>query len=289
MIIEKHLTVTEKTDGNALNVLADSTDLSKQQLKSAMQKGAVWIERDNKIQRLRRGKKQLQTDDKLHLYYNEAVLNEQPLPAKLIADEGDFSIWYKPYGVYCQGSKWGDHCTINRWVEQQLDRPSFIVHRLDRAATGLIIIAHKKNSLAIFNQLFQQRTITKKYRAVVNGIFSSAEKPITIDSDIDEKKSISHVQLINHDIKKQCSLVEVKIDTGRKHQIRKHLSEYGYPIIGDRLYNTEYIKKIASSKTIKTAIKDNINLQLCSCYLSFFYPEKGDLKFYLDSNLMLKL
>jgi tRNA pseudouridine32 synthase/23S rRNA pseudouridine746 synthase len=271
MIAEHHLTVTEDAQDNALNFLAIATKFSKQQLKAAMQKGAVWIERNQQIQRLRRGKKQLQAGDQLHLYYNEDVLNEQPPQAKLIADEGDFSIWYKPYGMYCQGSKWGDHCTINRWIEQQLDRPSFIVHRLDRAATGLIIIAHKKNSLAIFNQLFQHRTITKKYQAIVQGKFSASEKPITIDRDIDDKKSISHVQLITYNEGENRSLLEVKIDTGRKHQIRRHLSEYGYPIIGDRLYGKDN--------------PENINLQLCSYQLNFNYPEKGDLAYLLDYKL----
>ena len=66
------------------------------------------------------------------------------------------SIWYKPYGIYCQGSKWGDHHTIHRMAEQQLQRPCFIVHRLDRATTGLVIVAHKKKIAAALAALFAQ-------------------------------------------------------------------------------------------------------------------------------------
>ncbi len=53
-----------------------------------------------------------------------------------------------PYGMLSQGSKWSDHCTIARFAQQHLtpERPVFIVHRLDRAATGLILIAHSKKT-----------------------------------------------------------------------------------------------------------------------------------------------
>ena len=65
----------------------------------------------------------------------------------------------------------GDHCTIYRWAEQQLkpERPAFIVHRLDRAASGLIILAHSKKMAQTFSQLFKNHDIQKQYRATVEG------------------------------------------------------------------------------------------------------------------------
>ena len=93
---------------------------------------------------------ELQQQDRLHLYHDPRVLSIEPAEARMIADEGAFSIWYKPFGMLSQGSKWADHCTISRWVETHLrpQRPAFVVHRLDRAATGLMIIAHAKGVAA---------------------------------------------------------------------------------------------------------------------------------------------
>ncbi len=266
IIIEKHLTMSDQHQGNAVDCLADSTGLSKQQIKMAMKKGAVWLSTGNRVQRLRRHKKTLAKGDIVHLYFNEQILAEEAQRPTKIADEGDYSIWIKPYGVYSQGSKWGDHCTINRMVEQREDRPTFIVHRLDRAATGLIIIAHTKSAAAAFSQYFQNRQLTKKYRAIIHGHFPVSGENLSINTDIDSRSALSHVSLVRYDEEFDESEVEVIIETGRKHQIRKHLSEQGHPIVGDRLYGTE--------------TRFTKNLQLCAYYLSFNCPVDGSLKSY---------
>ena len=100
-----------------------------------------------------------------------------PVPqALLIEDLIDYSVWYKPYGMLSQGSKWSDHCTIARFAQKNLsnERPAFIVHRLDRAATGLILIAHSKKAAKALSSLFENRTIEsnsleKFYQIIVHG------------------------------------------------------------------------------------------------------------------------
>ena len=143
---EFHLPITQ-ADMTAVDCLAEASGLSKQALKQAMQKGCVWLEQHNTrgdeklfIQRLRRAKRVLKVGETLHFYHDEAVLQEKPTEATLISDEGGYSIWNKPSGMRSQGSKWGDHCTLYRWAEQHLtpERPAFIVHRLDRAASGFV-------------------------------------------------------------------------------------------------------------------------------------------------------
>jgi tRNA pseudouridine32 synthase / 23S rRNA pseudouridine746 synthase len=144
---ECHVDITEAGQ-TALDWLAAATGLSRQHIKQTMDRGAVWITHGKHTQRLRRAKRQLPAGDTLHLYYDAAVLAQQPPEPGLVADESDYSVWHKPCGMLSQGSKWGDHCTINRWVEKHLapQRPAFIVHRLDRAATGLMLIAHSRFS-----------------------------------------------------------------------------------------------------------------------------------------------
>ncbi len=269
MKIERHVEITEHNQGTALSILSACTDLTNTALKQVMNKGAVWLSRNNNTRRIRRADKKLTSGDVLHLYFDETVLAQTPAAARLIADEGDYSVWYKPYGMLCQGSKWGDHCTINRWVECQLNpqRPAFIVHRLDRAATGLIIIAHKKKVAAYFSDIFQNRKIEKSYQAIVCGQFDGYKK---IDTTIEGKHSVSHVRSIGFDQVKDQSLVDVRIETGRKHQIRRHLSESGFPIVGDRLYGTQAVSGDGNMK----------NLQLRSCYLAFMPPGQSVLKEY---------
>ena len=214
--------------------------------------------------------------DSLHIYYDETVLNQQAENAILIADEHLYSIWYKPYGMLSQGSKWGDHCTINRWAEKNLkpQRSAFIVHRLDRAATGLIIIAHQKKIAAYFSNLFQQRQINKRYQAIVHGQFPEYNK---LDGEIGGKPALSHATALKYNELLDQSLLEISIETGRKHQIRRHLSEAGFPIVGDRLYGD---------------MKNEGNKDLCltSCYLSFNSPVNGENMVYmLPEKLMLVL
>ncbi len=255
----------------ALATLFDSLEkteyvLSKAQLKEAIGKGALWLTRGKHTQRLRRVKKLLQTGDQLHFYYNSAVLASKVPKAILISDESDYSVWYKPYAMLSQGSKWSDHCTIARYAQQHLtpERAVFIVHRLDRAATGLILIAHSKKAARALSSLFENRTLhnntlEKHYQIIVHGNHSVNEQPQVIINDIEGKSARSTFICLAYNEKKHQSLIKVKIDSGRKHQIRIHAARIGLPIVGDRLYG------IADKN-------EEQNLQLCAVSLSFICP-----------------
>jgi len=262
---EKHIDVTQAQ--TVLECLSDNTDLSKQQLKRIMQNGAVWLESNHGISRIRRVKKNIGENDQLHLYYDEVVQNSKPLEAALIADEGDYSVWNKPSGMYSQGSKWGDHCTLYRYAEMNLlpQRPAFIVHRLDRAANGLILLAHKKTTAEKFSKMFESREIYKKYRARVEGVIEGLDLPYKIESYLDNKLSISNIVSLDIDKTHQTTEVEVVIETGRKHQIRRHLSGLGFPIVGDRLYGEQ---------------PSDLDLQLSAVNIKFECPVSGEIRDY---------
>jgi tRNA pseudouridine32 synthase/23S rRNA pseudouridine746 synthase len=265
-----------------VSLLAEATGLSKQHLKQVMQKGAAWLEekKTGKPRRLRRASKALSVGDELHLYYDANVLEALPPSPQLIADQGEYSVWYKPFGLRSQGSKWGDHCTVQRWVEQNLtpQRSAFVVHRLDRAATGLILIAHKKKVATELSRLFARREMEKRYQVIVRGRFPEGSWPQKIDSDIDGRHARSYASLLQYDAARDRSLLEVRIDSGRKHQIRKHLLSIGYPVVGDRLYGGD------------EATQEKENLQLCAYRLKFICPLTGQEKnFQLPEALLLKL
>jgi tRNA pseudouridine32 synthase/23S rRNA pseudouridine746 synthase len=234
---EYHIDV-EQDSANPVALLSEASGLSRQHIKQIMQKGAVWLERQGSVRRIRRAKGLLLSGDQLHLYYNEKVLSAEPEDARLVADEGIYSVWYKPKGMFSHGSKWGDHCAIDRWVQTHLtpQRPVFLVHRLDRATDGLMVLAHKKQVVEELARMFQERKVKKRYHAWVVGRFCFDETHKEIDKPIDGRSAISRVILLQYDENQHRSLLQVEIETGRKHQIRRHLSGIGHPVVGDRLY-----------------------------------------------------
>lgn len=237
--IEAHVRI-ETGDESPIGLLQQATGLSRQRIKLAMTQGAVWVTRGRNTQRLRRAKRKLRAGDEVHLYYDATILAEDPIEPTLVADAGAYSVWNKPFGLRSQGSKWGDHCTVLRWAERHLDpeRPAFTVHRLDRAANGLILVAHAKTTAAALSAQFRERKVEKRYRALVRGDFSGYPIPLRIDEPIDGKDAISEFSMQELIGDGEHSLVDVRIETGRKHQIRRHLAGLGHPVIGDRLYGT---------------------------------------------------
>jgi tRNA pseudouridine32 synthase / 23S rRNA pseudouridine746 synthase len=237
------LTVT-KAEQTALELIAENTGISKQRIKDAMNKGAVWWTLKGKTLRLRRATKVLYKGSTIQFYYDEQVLARKPETAQKIYDTGRYSIWYKPAGMLSQGSQWGDHCSILRWVEVNDDsveskskRECFLVHRLDGDAAGIMIIAHDSQAAAKLSALFQARDMHKYYQAWVVDNCPVPDEGMCLDYDLDGKHAITHVKKICANDNK--TLLDITIETGRKHQIRRHLSTIGHPIIGDRLYGTK--------------------------------------------------
>lgn len=218
---------------SATDFLAAATGLSKTRIKEVMNKGAVWLQRSGHTRRLRRAKASLLKGDKVSVYYSEPIINTEPAIPELIEDKEIYSVWFKPVGLLSSGSRYGDHCAINRWVEtnQKPERPVFLVHRLDSNASGLMVLAHSKKIAAMLSKQFHDRKVIKRYQVEVSGDYSG-DKIIT--TPLDEKEAISRIEILSQC--KERSLLEVSIETGRKHQIRRHLAAQGHPVIGDRLY-----------------------------------------------------
>ncbi len=122
-----------------------------------------------------------------------------------------------------------------------------IVHRLDKDTSGIIIIAKNDNAHINLSNQIKDRQVKKIYIALVRGVIGEDEA--TIDMPIgrstkDRKKmavvkngksAVTHFKVIKRYPK--YTLLEIKIDTGRTHQIRVHLAEIGHPVIGDVVYS----------------------------------------------------
>lgn len=269
-IIELELPIgAEQCASKPSQLLAVHSGLSQATIKDAMAKGAVWLQRGKRKKRLRRAGGTLQPGDYLQLNYNPSVLNQTVPEPELMHDAGEYTLWFKPFGMACQASRWGDFASINRWAEVNLaavtgcaPRPAFLVHRLDRATTGLLLLCHSKSAAKQFSELFRAGKIDKRYRAVVHGDCSHFPAEYEVDMPVEGKASRSVISCI--EVSDKRSLLSVKLLTGRKHQIRRHLSDLGFPIVGDRLYGE--------------GSADGVDLQLQAASLTFKCPLTHDNK-----------
>jgi len=268
--MELHLPVTETVP--AVEHLAVHCDLSRTRIKQVMQCGAVWRTRDGRTSRLRKASSKLFAGDEMHLYYRTDVIDATVPAPILLSDEGGYSVWYKPAGVLCQGSKYGDHHTLQRMAQfaQKTDRSNLIVHRLDRFTFGVCLLAHSKAVQGQLSQLFETRSIEKHYHALCDGIPEQGLLPVSIDQAIDGRSAHSEVSLLESN--NEYSRLQVRISTGRKHQVRIHLASINLPVIGDRQHGDA---------------GDQRDLQLCAYSLGFDCPLSGDHKFFqLEQTLL---
>lgn len=278
---EKHLKITTNNQCiiDVLSILFP--ELSKQKLKQVMKYGAVWVtflNRSAKPVRVRRSKKMLSVGDEIHVYYNETTLFSAITPASLVSDEIDYSIWNKPAGMFSQGTKWGDHSAISRWIELfgfknegLKERPVFLVHRLDRATNGLIMVAHSKESVNKLSKMFERRELNKYYSALVAGEFPT-ESYREMDSDIEGRTALTRTLKSEFNPDSNQSSLLLKLDTGRKHQIRRHLSLAGYPVINDRLYSATGMAEIDKDTTFSDK-SSNLMLRACRIELECPYEQ----------------
>ncbi len=232
-------TVEKDDPASACDFLASHTGLSKSRVKDAMSKGAVWIKKaKGRRRRLRRATTAVKPGDSLSINYNAELLALTPRRPDLISDQNRYSVWYKPAGLMTQGSEFGDHCSLLRQAELLFKprRTVFPVHRLDREAAGVVLLAHDKKAAGTLSDLFVSQRIIKCYRARVLGDLAATETPRIIDRPVDGKSAVTEYTVTGYDPASNTSTVDITIRSGRKHQIRKHFDAIGFPVIGDPRY-----------------------------------------------------
>ncbi|MEI6835296.1 MAG: RNA pseudouridine synthase [Candidatus Falkowbacteria bacterium] len=209
---------------------------------------------------------------------------EKKLKKIVIFENDDYLIINKPAGLIVHGGPGINEEVLTDWlrfaypeiesVGEDPLRPG-IVHRLDKEASGLMIIAKNQKAFNYFKKQFQNRHITKKYLALAHGQISKDEDVInfpirrardgykmaalpvgsetisdknkpnnrdrgTLKAQDESKEAITEFSVIKKYI--NYTLLDVKIKTGRTHQIRVHFYAYGHPLLGDPLYFTKKTK-----------------------------------------------
>ncbi len=238
---------------SAPEALAAITGLAKLRIKDAMSKGAVWLQRGSrKPVRLRQVSTPLAGGDRLSIHYDSAVLEREPPAATLVAENRHYSVWLKPAGLLIEGSRYGDHATLARQIEDHFGgkRDVHLVHRLDMEASGLVIAAHASAATAKLSALFSGREIDKRYRVTLRGDLRPRGTQGRIEQALDGKPAVTEWQLEHYDPVSHTSTVHIRMLSGRYHQIRRHFEGIGLPVMGDPRYgegnkNTEGLQLAA--------------------------------------------
>jgi len=265
----------------AVDFLAHHAGLSKGRIKNAMNKGAVWLKKtQGKQYRIRRATTALKPGDRLSLYYDEKLLALNPPTEACISDQKRYSVWFKPAGLLTQGTRYGDHCSLLRRVELffKSKRKVFLIHRLDREAAGIVLVAHDQGAAGKLSRLFQTGSIVKHYRAQVLGDLIQRKPEDTIQLPLDDKPAITEYRAVSYDPPSNTTLVNLIIRTGRKHQIRRHFAMIGFPVMGDPHYgegnkNTAGLQLTASALEFKCPISGNSRIfNLSQANIEDFLP-----------------
>lgn len=191
-----------------------------------------------------------------------------PKLVKEIYQDQHLIIVNKPEGMKTHGNQPDEIALLNH-VSAYVGQTCYVVHRLDKETSGLVLFAKNPFILPILNRLLEKKEISREYWAMVAGEIDSKElifrDKIGRDRHDRRKRIVdpkngqcAETQVTRlKQFQNKTSLVRCKLKTGRTHQIRVHLSHHGHPILGDPLYNPH-------SKTSR--------LMLHAFKLSFIHP-----------------
>ena len=171
------------------------------------------------------------------------------LPFEIVFEDEGYIVVNKPSGLLTMPGRGpaAREKNLLALLTQALKRPMYVVHRLDKDASGLILFAKNEETHRYFSILFETKEIKKKYLAAVEGDVAlrrgEIDKPIKtygsgrMGVGFDGKDSLTRYEVLER--YKNSTLLEVRLITGRRHQIRVHMYYMKHPVIGDRLYGDQ--------------------------------------------------
>lgn len=254
----KNVIVNENDKGKRLDIyIAENfNELSRTMIKKLIESNNILVnDKSEKVSY------KVQANDNISIDVPEAKetkLKAQEIPLDIIYEDSDIIVVNKPKGMVVHPANGNPDGTLVNAIMAICKgtlsgiggelRPG-IVHRLDKDTSGVLIVAKNDIAHVKMSEQIKKHEVEKTYIALVKGIVKENQATINMPigrSTKDRKKmavnkkgkeAITHFKVIERFPKYNCTLLEIKIETGRTHQIRVHLSEIGYPVIGDEVYS----------------------------------------------------
>jgi 23S rRNA pseudouridine1911/1915/1917 synthase len=255
--IEEYITYNISSDetGERIDKLLNFKfpDYSRTQIQLYIQQGYITVNES-----LTKSNYRVRENDSIKLQFPEPIdvlINPESMPLDVIYEDVDLIVINKQRGIVvhpAQGHYTGTlvnallyHCKDLSGINGKL-RPG-IVHRIDKDTTGLLVVAKNDRIHRHLSEQFKAHTIVRKYVALVHGLIPNKEgtiiapigrhktqrKKMAVDVE-NGRHAITHFTVLKHF--NEFTLVELKLETGRTHQIRVHLEYIGYPVAGDPVY-----------------------------------------------------
>ena len=236
-------------------IASKQSDLSRSNIQKLIDSGDILV--NNSIKKM---SYKVQEGDVIQINVpeaREANIKPENIPIDIIYQDNDIIVVNKPKGLVVHPADGNpDGTLVNAIMAICKDglsgiggelRPG-IVHRLDKDTSGLLIVAKNDKAHRLMSEQIKNREVRKIYIALVKGVVS--ENEATIDMPIgrstkdrkkmavrkDGKEAVTHFKVLKR--YPSYTLLEVKIDTGRTHQIRVHMAEIGHPVVGDMVYSS---------------------------------------------------
>jgi 23S rRNA pseudouridine1911/1915/1917 synthase len=309
----RRITVPEEANGQRLDLflVQQLSEVSRSRVQLLLHQGSVLIDG-----------KQAKASRKLRSGENIAILGDpQPpplramaeaIPLEIVYEDSDLAVVNKPAGMMVHAGSGATEDARNRGTLvnallhhlRELStssgplRPG-IVHRLDKQTSGLIVVAKNDATHARLSSMFARRQVRKLYIALVQG--ELAQERGTVNASISRdsirrtrmttrreggRTAVSHWQVLRriHGPYGSFTLVSVRIETGRTHQIRVHMASLGHPVVGDTLYGAPAAVAplaAAASRFPRLVLPRNF---LHAAELEFAHPGSGE-RLSLVSNL----
>jgi 23S rRNA pseudouridine1911/1915/1917 synthase len=243
----------------------------------------------------------------------EVVMPQAPAPVRIIAepvegmeivhDDDDLVVIVKPVGVAAHPSPgWTGTTVIGglaaagyRISTSGASERQGIVHRLDVGTSGLMVIAKSERAYTLLKQQFRERTVDKRYHALVQGhpdpMSGTIDAPIGRHPTHDYKwavtaegkPSVTHYDLI--EAFRAASLLDIKLETGRTHQIRVHMAAHRHPCVGDITYGADptMAKRLGLTRQWLHAMRLSFEHPADGCWVEFESSYPKDLRDALDA------
>lgn len=242
----------------------------------------------------------------------EAVPKPEPIPLDIYFEDNHLLVINKPVGMVVHPSvgHWSGtlvnallyHCGDSLSGIGGVKRPG-IVHRLDKDTSGLLVVAKTEKAHASLTSQFMDHgrtgALERSYKALVWGQLSPTtgkihtflgrstsnrkKRAVVSQDNVDGKEAITHYRVIEgfgSDVEgvSVASLVECKLETGRTHQIRIHMSHIGHPLLGDQEYGKHFQTKINTlPDDIRTTLESFKRQALHAAVLGFEHPVSGEI------------